>query len=114
MSIGSRRKRVTLQNRSATLDEFGQRLNTWVDVATVWAAIEPISGNERLHGLQVNSEISSKVETRYRPEFADPTVIDNWRLLYGTRKLNIKATLNEDERNRLISFLCSEGLNDGQ
>ena len=114
MSIGSRRKRVTLQNRGNTLDEYGQRVNTWVDVATVWASIEPVSGNERLHGLQVNSEITSKVETRYRSEFADPTIIDNWRILYGTRKMNIQATLNEDERNRIVTFFCSEGLNDGQ
>ena len=31
-----------------------------------------------------------------------------------TNYYDIGASMNEDERNRMVTLLCSEGLNDGQ
>lgn len=115
MRAGDLRKRVKIQRRDTTaLDDYGQPANAWVDVATCWAAIEPLSGNERLHAMQVNSEINSKVTVRYQSIWIDPKNVDNWRVLYGSRMLNINAMLNVDERNREVTLLVSEGINDGQ
>ena len=113
MDIGSLNRRVTVQQRSTALDAFGQALNTWLDVVTVWAAISASGGNEKLHTLQVNEEVSQRVTVRYQPAFPDSTTIDGWRIKFGTRLLNIQYAINLNERNRTMQFYCSEGLNDG-
>jgi len=46
MKIGKLDKRITLQSRSATLDDYGQELNSWSDIATVWANVKPLGGRE--------------------------------------------------------------------
>ena len=55
MDIGKLDKRITLQSRSATLDSYGQEIDSWTDVATVWANVKPVGGREKLRSMQVDS-----------------------------------------------------------
>ena len=107
------RKRLTLQQKTGTRDSYGQSINTWVDIATVWGEVETVGGVEALHGKQVNSAINHKVTVRYRTELAIPSTVDAWRFTYDSRILNIQAALFLDEKKRYVQLLCNEGLNDG-
>lgn len=113
MQAGNLRKRVTVQQKSGTQDDFGQFVASWQTVATVWAEVEMAGGSEQLHTKQVQSEDKYKVTMRYRSEFADPTMVDAWRLNYDGRNLNINAVLFPDMKKRYMTMMCSEGLNDG-
>ena len=108
MQAGQLRRRVTIQQRSATQDEYGQPLNSWTDVTTVCAAIEPMSGRELLAAQAVNSEVSHNVTIRYIPG-----ITAAMRLNYGGRLFNIHSVLDENERHRMLTLQCSEGMNDG-
>lgn len=108
MQAGQLRRRVTIQQRSATQDEYGQPLTDWTDVATVYAAVEPLNGRELLAAQAVNSEVSHNVTIRYRAG-----VTPAMRLNYGGRLFNIHAVLDENERHRMLTLQCSEGMNDG-
>lgn len=113
MRSGALRKRILLQKRDVTTDSYGGQVSTWSDVATVWGEITPLSGRELFAAQAVQSEVSHQITLRYRPELDIPAVVVAMRAVYNGRNFNIHASLNEDERNRQITLMASEGLNDG-
>jgi SPP1 family predicted phage head-tail adaptor len=118
MNIGKLDKRITLQSRSATLDDYGQELNSWNNVATVWASIMPIGGREKLRAMAIESELTHTVAIRYDVRFLPPKTVDAWRISYTTpasvRIFNINAARDVDEGRRTIIFDCTEGSEVGQ
>ena len=110
---GDLRRSIQIQQRSATIDSVGGQSTTWTTVATVWADIQPLSGRELMAAQEVQAEVSHTISIRYQPLFSDPKAMAAMRVLYGTRIFNISASMNVDERNRLITLMANEGLNDG-
>lgn len=108
MNPGKLRHRITFQERTTTQDSYGQPLLTWTDVATVWGAVEPLNGRELMAAEAVQSEITHQVVIRYRPG-----ITAKMRVLYGTRVFDIQNVLDENERHRMLTLLCLEGLSDG-
>ena len=113
MRAGLLRKRIVLQQRDVTVDSYGGQVNTWADVATVYAEIMPLSGRELFSAQAVQSEVSHRITVRYRSELANPKTVAGMRAVYSGRVFNISASINEDERNRQITLMASEGLNNG-
>lgn len=101
--IGKLRRRVTLQELVKTDDGYGGTIETWQDITTIWAAIEPLRGNERYTAQQVQSELSHKVTIRYRTG-----IKPQMRLLYKDRIFEIEAVLDVEERHQWLELLCSE------
>jgi len=101
--IGKLRHRITLQEIIKTDDGYGGIVETWKDIATVWAAIEPLKGTERYQAQQVQSELTHKVTIRYRAG-----IKPQMRILYGNRVFDIEAVIDVDERHRWLELLCSE------
>jgi len=100
---GELRHRVTIQQKSVTRNTFGEEIVTWQDVATVWAAIEPLRGREFFESQQVNAEVTTRIRIRYRPGIT-PTM----RVVYGSRIFDIQAVINVEERNRELHLMCRE------
>ena len=118
MDIGKLDKRITLQSRSATLDDYGQELNSWSDVASCWANIKQIGGREKLRSMAVESNLTHTVAVRYDVRFMPPKIVDAWRIKYttkaGERIFNINAARDLDEERRYIIFDCTEDGEVGQ
>lgn len=115
MRTGDLRRRVKIEARTSTLDQWGQQVNTWTTLLdNVPAAIELLKGTEKLVALQVQNEVTHKITVRYHSIFADPKTVGAWRVVYGARIFNIHYAANPDERNRWIEMEASEGLNDGR
>lgn len=108
MNAGKLRHRVTIQELVRTDDGYGGITETWQDVATVWAAVEPLRGNERYRAQQVQAELTHKVAMRYRVG-----VKPQMRLLYAGRVLEIEAVIDVEERHRWLELLCSEVVQNG-
>lgn len=77
MSIeaGRLRHRVRIEQLENLLDsnggviqdeETGQVAQEWVEVATVWAAIEPLSAREFIQSQATQSQITARVIIRFR------------------------------------------------
>ena len=113
VSAGSLNRRIKIQERVATQDSFGAQSATWVDLATLWAAIEALSGGELLRAQSVVAEVSHQITVRYQPIFANPKTVAGYRGVYRGRIFNIHASMNADESNSRITLLAGEGLNDG-
>jgi SPP1 family predicted phage head-tail adaptor len=114
---GQLTRRIRIQRRSTVQDSFGGPALTWIDVASVWAGIEPLTGRELESAQRMASEVSHQITVRYQALFADPREVAGYRILfpsqYRARIFNIHAAINEEERNAVITLLASEGLDDG-
>ena len=110
---GQLARRLRIQARASTQDSFGGQQLTWTDLITVWVDIQPLSGRELESAQRMASEISHQIIVRYQPLFADTKTVAGYRALYKGRIFNIHASMNEDEKNAVITLLASEGLNDG-
>jgi len=116
MRISKLQQRITIQRRSSTLDAYGQEINSWSDIGTVWAEVKPLSGREKMrtNAMVVESQISHQVTVRYSTLFLPSTTADAWRILFEARIFNITASWNVDEASKIIIFDCTEGSLDGQ
>lgn len=104
MKIGDLTKRVTLQYETKTADGMGGFSTSWVDAATVWAAIWPTSAKESLAAGQVSGEITHRIRIRYRRG-----IRTSWRIKFGTRYFNIAGPpINPNEANEMLDLLVKE------
>lgn len=99
------RHKLTLQQEVRTPDDVGGYTRTWSDVADLWAEIMPLTGNERLLGPQLQSEVTHKILLRYRDG-----ITAGMRLVFENRALNIRYVTNVAENNELIELLADEGV----
>lgn len=113
LRAGQLNRRVTLQRQSTVQDSYGAPLSTWIDVATVWADIQPLTGRELENAQRMASVVSHQITVRHQAALADSRAVAAWRALYKGRAFDIHAALNENEANVFITLLASEGLSDG-
>ncbi|WP_445496732.1 phage head closure protein [Photorhabdus sp. SF281] len=109
MRAGRLRHRVTIRKNEASRGKFGEVLNNWVDVATVWAEVKAISGRELMVSGAVFSEATVRIWLRYR---ADVTTANN--ITYhgvNTRRteFDIVAVIPDAKHIRL-ELLCKGGV----
>jgi len=104
MRSGPLRHRVTFQNRVTTKDAFGQLTESWSDLFTVWASVEPISGRELLAAQQTLGEITHRIRTRYRDGITAAT-----RVLFNGRIFDIESSINDKEKNAYLEIMAKEG-----
>lgn len=107
-STSALRHRVTLQSRSTISDGSGQELQTWTDVLTAWAAIEPALGATQVVGEADFASITHDVLIRFRPN-----VTARMRLKYGSRVFEVVSVIDIEERHFWLQLQCSEGLTQG-
>lgn len=103
MRIGELRHRVTLQQKEVTEDELKQQAEIWTDMATVWAAVEPLSGREYFAAKQINAELSVRVTIRYRKDVTPDT-----RIVFGSRIFEVLSVVNPKERCESLILMCRE------
>jgi len=106
MEAGKLRQRVTIQQEIPDiggLDDYGQPVPPWEDVATVWAAVEPLQGREYFAAQQIAAEVTTRITMRYR-EGMNPQM----RIAYGDITYEILAVINPAERGRELQILCRE------
>lgn len=113
MRASDLRHRVSVQQRATTRDSFGGQSTAWAEVAQVWAHIQPLNGRELVAAAAVQSDTTHAITVRYNPAFAKPEDADKLRIVWNGRIFNISASINEDERNRMVTLSATEGLNDG-
>jgi SPP1 family predicted phage head-tail adaptor len=103
MSIGDLNQRITIQSQTRTADGMGGWTETWATLATVWAAVWPVSAREILKAGQTSMEITHRIKIRYRAG-VDPS----YRILFGTRYFSIMSIINVGERGEWLELLCKE------
>lgn len=104
MRAGSLRHQVQLQSLGTRVDDgFGGGSIPDSDVATVWASIEPLTGQERLQAESFDARLSHRIRIRYYPG-----IHPSWKVKYGVRVFDIKSVADLDERHREVELMCEE------
>lgn len=109
LEAGRLRHRVVIQKPVLTQDvDTGAMDTTWQDVATVWAAIEPLSVREMIAAQAEDSKVSARITIRYRNDL-DHTC----RLYHAAKKAlyNVEGIMaDKDSGLEYITVPVSEGL----
>lgn len=110
MRSGKLRHRVVIEKPGQTQDPAtGEMMPGWAPVATVWAAIEPLSAREFIAAQAGQSEITARVTIRYRPGI-DATM----RIIHRGRVYNIHGVLPDPKSGfHYLTLPVSMGVNDG-
>lgn len=102
-TIGDMRLRVVLQQVVRTADGGGGAAETWMTVAELWAAVRPISGDERIAADALAGQLTHEVWVRHRAG-----VTPAMRFLFGSRILDIRAVIDAEGRGYRLKCLCRE------
>lgn len=104
VSIGDLRHRVTVQRQQKVPDGRGGFVTSWVDVATVWAAVQALRPYERIQAQQTQTGMTHQVVIRYRTGVtADMRIVHDGRFLYLQG-----PPVDPDGRRRWLQLLCEE------
>ncbi len=103
MNAGKLGKLITIQQQSATQDEYGAQIVTWSSFGIDrWAQVEPLRGREYFTGKQIQSGIDTRFTIRYIAG-----ITPKMRILYNSLSYDIESIINIDERNRELQIMCS-------
>jgi SPP1 family predicted phage head-tail adaptor len=100
---GELRHKIIFQKLENTQNNYGEPTEIWSEVFTTKAAIYPISGKEFYAAETVNSEVSHKVNIRYKKGLSP-----NMRVKFGERLFSIISIINFQERNVELQIMCKE------
>jgi SPP1 family predicted phage head-tail adaptor len=103
MESGRLNRRVMIQAPSVVQDEYGQPTSTFVTLATVWAAVEPLSGRQLFAARAAVSTVSVAITIRFLA-----TVTTAMRVLYGNHIYGIDAIIDSEMAHESLILQCSE------
>jgi SPP1 family predicted phage head-tail adaptor len=98
------RHRVTFQRTKQTEDTAGGFTESWIDIASVWAKIEPVKSYERFVAMQTETHVSHKITIRYNKD-----VTTAKRMLFDGRVFDITGVVNVNEDNIAMVITAIEG-----
>lgn len=110
MQAGKLRHRVTIKQpvRSQS-PATGAVTETWQKVADVWAEVSPSSAREFTAAMAVQSEITTRITIRYRPD-----ITSKHRIEYRGKIYNVEGVLPDPVSGLdYLTLPCSEGVNNG-
>jgi SPP1 family predicted phage head-tail adaptor len=105
MEAGSLRHRITIQQRTDTQDSYGEPIPAWTTFATVWAAVEPQSGQEATIAMSQQQEARLRVRVRVRYRTGISTLM---RIAWQGRLFQIEGMAEVKSNRREIHLICFE------
>lgn len=109
--VGAMRDRVELQSATRTPDTFGDTAGggtAWATLATVWAEVVPVSGDEARPAGAPVAITAYRVRVRYTSAIlAVPST--ELRAVWRGKTLNATGVVDEEGRRRFLIITCTEG-----
>lgn len=106
MQAGTLRHRVAIQALTHTQNEYGEPVETWAAVGTVWAEVRAAAGAERfVSGAdQEQATITHMVTMRW----FDGLSPVNHRLVWRERTLDVESVRKPGRREAMCVVQCRE------
>lgn len=107
MDIGKLRHRLKIYNKGTiTRNGTGEEIPAYdALVATVWGAVEPLSGREFLEATQVQADVTFRIRIRYRNDLRP-----EMRVVEGSHTYQIEAVLDQFGERKELHLMCHEVL----
>ncbi len=100
--IGDLRHRITIERPVRTDDDGGAATITWRAVATVWARIEDVGGEEFERSDTPTARRRVRIVMRHRAD-----VDASMRIVGGANTYEITSTLDEEGRRQWLVCYCA-------
>lgn len=101
--IGDLRERVAIEQPLRVGDGGGGAVESWIEVAQVWARIRPLSGTERTEADAIAGVVTHEAILRYRSDLGPEL-----RMRIGSRLFDIRTVFDIEERRRFLRCLIEE------
>lgn len=101
MRAGTLNVRVTVQQLAAGVDALGQPVQTWSDVATLWANVRHSSGVESIKADVIRTVVRASVRIRYRTD-----INAGMRVVAGVQTYNIVTVLPDIGGKEYTDLVC--------
>lgn len=109
LKAGILRHRLVLQRPIESQDtDTGAIIVNWLDIATIWAAIIPLSAREFIAAQAEDSKVNTRITIRYRND-----VTAKMRLYHASKDMyyNIEGVLaDKDSGLEYLTLPCSTGI----
>lgn len=102
---GDMRDRIAIQSASTQRDATGGAIDSWSDVVTIWASIEPLAGKELEEAQKRWAEVTYQIDIRY---YAG---LDSTMRVFDTQNgvyYDIRGVINMNNRRRKIQLMCRQ------
>ena len=119
MKAGTLDRRITIQRQTETRDSYGGATLAWVDVATVRADVQAVSGKEFLQARAIQDETTTRMVIRWRSGITTGKLRV---ILYEPEQggspttqtyYDVLAILPSGDRKRWLQLMCRTGVNNG-
>ena len=101
MQAGKLNKRITIQQYSETIDDYGYSVKKWADLITVWAHVKNVNGKEFIKSNVALSEVSTSIRIRKRQGLDS-----SMRVIFNDNTYQIVAVLPDEETNDFLDLAC--------
>lgn len=107
MDIGKLRHRVKVYDKGTiTRNGTGEEIPAYdALVATVWAAVEPLSGREFIEATQVQADVTFRIRVRHRSD-----IRPEMRVVEGAHTYQIESVLDQNGERKETWLMCHEVL----
>ena len=106
MRAGRLRHRVTIQGLTTTPNSYGEPVETWTNLATVWGEVTPLISQTREVFAQASEQRVARqtmnVRLRYRADITPATS----RVVWGSHVLEVEAVFDPDGRRAKLDLIC--------
>ncbi|MGQ8880763.1 phage head closure protein [Delftia sp. NA_296.1] len=95
--------------------ETGEVLMAWQELATVWAAVEPLSAREFIQSSATQSQVTARITIRQRDDLLPSMRLVHVRSARPEVFYNPHAFLEDKESGlEYMTIPCSRGVGEGQ
>lgn len=105
MQVGKLRHKISIEERTDSLDGRGESVEIWSKYLSAKAGIYSIDGDETEKMHQENNSVTHRVIMRYRAG-----VTAKMRVNFNGRLFDIESVINVNERNKSLKLMCEERL----
>ena len=96
---------ITVERLTLTPDGMGGGVSSWAILYQPWAYIAPVTGWERMAGMQLESPITHTIYIRYRLDLSTRD-----RIVHRGRSFNIRSIADIEEKRIFLELKCEEGV----
>lgn len=94
---GALRSELSLQQATLTADGLGGHAESWSEIATLFARVEPVSAGTRFGADQTVETVTHRITVRFRADLAS-----GMRLAHGGRIFEVVSVHDPDETGRYL------------
>ncbi|MEO5331321.1 MAG: phage head closure protein [Magnetococcus sp. YQC-5] len=107
IDAGSLDLRIAIQRRDSDRGLTGEQSNEWHTVATVWAAVTPLTAKEMEMSNRFTSKVDGKITIRFNRQFASTQAVSGCRAVdvVDRRVFDLHGVINRQREGALDIFV---------